>query len=165
MVLFILTLTVPNPRPIADPASTTDASEESAHAHFSDLPALQAWLAHWALACRLEERMLKRLQLCLEELFANSIHHGYRGQSDAPIRVKLDRSLDRVRLTYADRAPAFNLLQAAQLPASSERLGGVGLNLIRALTNRIQYQHEAGWNITILEFTPLGETQKPLLSN
>lgn len=165
MVLFILTLTVPTPFPIADPATTTNASEESARALFSDLPSLQAWLAQWASACQLEERMLKRLQLCLEELFANSIHHGYRGESDAPIRLKLDRSPERVRLTYADRAPAFNLLHVARLPADSERLGGVGLNLIRALTNRIQYQHEAGWNITTLEFTTLGETQKSLLSN
>lgn len=100
-----------------------------------------------------EERMLKRLQLCLEELFANSIHHGYRGESDVPIRLKLDRSPERVRLTHADWAPAFNLLHVARLPADSERRG-VGLNLIRALTNRIQYQHQrAGtsprWNLPL----------------
>lgn len=165
MVLFILTLTVPSPFPIADSASTTNASEASARALFTDLPALQAWLARWASSCQLEERMLKRLQLCLEELFANSIHHGYRGESDAPIRLKLDRIPDHVRLTFADRAPAFNPLQTAHLPASSERLGGVGLNLIRALSDKIQYRHEAGWNITTLEFPTLGETRKSLLSN
>lgn len=53
MVLFT-DATVPTPFPIADPATTTNASEESACALFSDLPALQAWLAQWASACQLK---------------------------------------------------------------------------------------------------------------
>ena len=49
-----------------------------------------------------------RLNLVLEELFTNTVHHGHRGDSDAPVWLTLASLQRRVAVTYEDTAPPFN---------------------------------------------------------
>lgn len=101
------------------------------------------------------------MQLVTEELFVNTLHHGYGCECDAEISLALTIEYDQASLTFLDHAPPFNLLQREPLPASAERMGGVGLNLIRALSGAIRYQRVGDCNITILDFkaTPSSQTK------
>ncbi len=121
-------------------------------ARFAALPMVMAWIERSAGNGGLDASQSMRMQLAAEELFVNSIHHGYGGESDADIELALDIDSERATLTFIDHAPPFNLNDAAPLSASAERIGGVGLNLVRALTKAIRYRRELHSNVTMLDF-------------
>lgn len=123
-------------------------------ARFAALPTIMAWIERSADSGGLDSGQSKRMQLAAEELFVNSIHHGYGGECDAGIELALDIDAERATLTFIDHAPPFNLNDAAPLTASAERIGGVGLNLVRALANAIRYRRESNSNVTMLDFPP-----------
>lgn len=89
-----------------------------------------------------------RAELILEELFRNSVLHGYRGDSEHAIWIGVEAG----RLYYQDAAPPFNPLaegpdplDVAQ-PVSQLRVGGIGLLLIRELGSAISYEYSEGRN-------------------
>ncbi len=129
------------------------STEISTSARFTSLPRLLAWVEDCAAASRLAPGQSQRLQLVVEELFANTIHHGYGGECERPVRLSWQTHNDRITLGYADEAPPFNLLEAAPLPPSQERIGGAGLNLVRALASTIRFRRDGRSNVTELDFS------------
>lgn len=87
-----------------------------------------------------------RLNLIIEELFTNTVHHGHGGDSDAPIRLQLGVDAESLMLCYEDSAPPFDpvhhLSQAsAALDGVEQRpVGGLGLLLVAHLAQRMDYQ-------------------------
>jgi anti-sigma regulatory factor (Ser/Thr protein kinase) len=149
-----------------EPQSTlSDSRQISVAARFAALPELLGWIEHEATADELDVAMVKRMQLVVEELFVNAIHHGYGKECDASINLALSSDGKLATLSFSDTAKPFNLLEGKPLPASSERLGGVGLNLVRALASAIRYQHHDGRNITTLDFHADGAAPKSQLSD
>ncbi len=55
-----------------------------------------------------------RLTFVVEELFTNSVLHGYGGERDAPIWVGLSGAGNMVELRYEDAAPPYDPLQRLQ---------------------------------------------------
>ena len=49
-----------------------------------------------------------KCRLVLEKLFLNTVTHGHKGGSDAPIWIRLSTEQGEISLTYEDRAPPFN---------------------------------------------------------
>ena len=93
-----------------------------------------------------------RLTLVIEELFTNTIEHGHRGESDAPIRLALSLDDGVVALLYEDSAPRYDPLAQAPAAASlaeplGERpIGGLGVHLVRELVASARYAYEEGRN-------------------
>ena len=92
-----------------------------------------------------------RLNLVLEELFTNTIRHGYRGDSDAPVWVTLARHDAELRIVYEDTAPPFNpYAWLAGLPNEGpqplRRPGGLGILLTRELADSREYAYVFGRN-------------------
>lgn len=94
-----------------------------------------------------------RLTLIVEELFTNTIEHGYRGESDAPIHITLSAGTDAVELLYEDAAPQYDPLARLSGPpcdlaasVESRPIGKLGVHLIRQLTKDARYVHEDGRN-------------------
>jgi anti-sigma regulatory factor (Ser/Thr protein kinase) len=91
-----------------------------------------------------------RLALIIEELFANTVAHGYRQEGDAPIAIALARGDGMVAVAYEDAAPQFD--PSAQPPADisapveSRPIGGLGLHLVRKFARNIRYAREDGRN-------------------
>jgi anti-sigma regulatory factor (Ser/Thr protein kinase) len=92
-----------------------------------------------------------RLNLVLEELFTNTIRHGYRDGSEAPVWISLVRAGDSLRIVYEDGAPPFNpyaWLAAATSagPQPLRRPGGLGILLTRELAASREYAYVFGRN-------------------
>ena len=51
-----------------------------------------------------------RLRLVIEELFTNTVRHGHRVDSDAPVRMALSIIDDYVTMEYEDSAPPYDPL-------------------------------------------------------
>ena len=100
-----------------------------------------------------------RVNLVLEELFTNTVKHGYRGECDAPIWVGLRVAQGRLHVTYEDSAPPFNPYVglpefAPESTLRSRKIGGLGVLLTRKLANSRDYAYLYGRNRIRLEFLP-----------
>jgi anti-sigma regulatory factor (Ser/Thr protein kinase) len=93
-----------------------------------------------------------RLTLVVEELFTNSVMHGYGGECDAPIEIALATLGDKIALCYEDAAPAYDPLSRFAAPdhllgtVESRPAGGLGIHLVRELIANSRYAREAGRN-------------------
>jgi len=119
-------------------AGTTNAQSAMFPARLGELRHLTAFLEGFCSAQAIERSRCLRLNLVLEELFVNTIQHGYRGDADAPIWITLDARPEAVQITYEDTAPPFNPF--AHLPAKQghhgdvhHKIGGLGVLLTREL--------------------------------
>lgn len=138
-------------------------------ARFSALPQLLAPLAPAAQAVASPEltQTLLRAQLAVEELFANSIHHGYGQESDQPVWLSVTVKGDTLRVVYADQAAAFDPFSAIKTPdddpaapVDGRKVGGLGRLLVRELARHHAYRRDGERNVTLLEFAlgPAGAT-------
>jgi serine/threonine-protein kinase RsbW len=84
-----------------------------------------------------------RLNVVLEELFVNTVTHGHRADTDAPIWVTLEAKAPGVQVTYEDTAPAFNPLAYR---VEMGKVGGLGVLLTRELAATRDYAYVFGRN-------------------
>jgi serine/threonine-protein kinase RsbW len=96
-----------------------------------------------------------RAELVIEELFTNTVRHGYQGECDLPVWLHVLPSPGTLCLTYQDAAAAFDPL--AQRPYPETRapdcIGGHGINLVCRLSSSIAYRRADERNILTLLFT------------
>lgn len=105
-------------------------------------------------ACKeagLDAATIYRVELVLEEAFANSIHHGYRGETDHPVWLAVHILPEGLELVYRDAAPPFDPLQDTSLPADGS-IGGVGRVLMKTLPQAAHYAFADGNNILTFQF-------------
>ena len=99
---------------------------------------------------------LARVRIVVEELFLNTINHGYGEECERPVRVRLSAGPAPV-LTYEDEAPAFDpagrSLAAQRLPASDGlRDGGVGIDLVYGLASEVTWERSGDGNRLVVVF-------------
>ena len=94
-----------------------------------------------------------RLTLVIEELFSNTVRHGYGDDSDAPIRIALSIEDGRVAMLYEDRAPPFDPRALwseppahIDAPLELRPVGGLGVHLLGELVVEARYAYEDGSN-------------------
>jgi len=95
-----------------------------------------------------------RVELVIEELFTNTVRHGYRGECDHPVWLHALPAPGRLCLTYQDAAAAFDPL-AVQPQAGHEAphcIGGQGIPLVCSLASSIAYRRAEERNILTLLF-------------
>ena len=119
------------------------------------LEALPAALEFVGAALRkagVAQERIARCDLMLEELFRNSVLHGYGGDDNASIWIGVEEEC----LWYEDEARPFDPLTAdlpdggAIRPVEEQRIGGVGLMLIRQLPQQVEYIRCGGRNRLVI---------------
>lgn len=95
------------------------------------------------------------IQLALEELVTNVIHHGYTDGHSHTFTVALSSESDRVRAVITDDAPAYDPLARAEvdttLPLEDRAIGGLGVHLVKKLMDVSHYERRDGKNILTIE--------------
>lgn len=88
---------------------------------------------------------LKQILLIVEELFSNIIRYAYEDDDQHFIDISISRDENNIRLVIMDDGIPFNPLEYkhSQLtdPASTDD-GGMGLSLIKAFADSIEYIRE-----------------------
>lgn len=97
-----------------------------------------------------------KTNLVVEELFLNTVKHGHRGGSDAPVWITLTSDAGQISLAYEDSAPPFNPFAATRREmlealAETRREGGLGVILAHGLTSSADYAYVFGRNRIRLE--------------
>ena len=110
-------------------------------------------------------RLIKRVQLIVEELFLNTVTHGHGGDCEAPVDVGLRIEGDRLTLSYEDTAPAFNPFARVEPPDPTASLetrsvGHLGLFLVTQLAERCDYARTGDRNCVTIEL-PVTASRSP----
>ena len=101
-----------------------------------------------------------RLTLLVEELFTNTVVHGHGVDSDAPVDLAFTIQPGSIALIYEDTARPYDPFARVGVPDDSlgveERpVGGLGVALVAAIAERVEYAHVAGKNrISLVIPTP-----------
>lgn len=122
------------------------------------VPAAMEYLAAGMREAGATPEALLRAELILEELFRNSVLHGYGGDSASPVWIT--PAADGFR--YLDEAPAFNPLADGpagvapdpSLSIEDQPVGGAGLLLISQLARGLRYGRRDGRNCLEVEVSP-----------
>jgi len=96
----------------------------------------------------------REMRLVAEESMTNVLRHAYRPEEDGSVEIALRVRAGEVRLVVRDRGRAFNPLERASppldLPVEERPLGGLGIHLIKALTDEQLYTREGEDNVLVL---------------
>ncbi|MEN6343024.1 MAG: ATP-binding protein [Methanospirillum sp.] len=127
--------------------------EERVAADLEALPTLLDGFQAWLAGCDCSEEVQFDLALVLDEAFTNVVEHGY-GDTPGPVAVCAALIDGEVVLRLIDEAPVFDPL-AAPPPELEDALedrpvGGLGIHLIRQLTDRAEYVRRDGRNVLTL---------------
>lgn len=132
------------------------AAESASRSHLSirnddrELSRMSRWLRGFAADSNISADRAADLELCLNELVTNIIHHAYADEHDHEIRISLERAPGSLRTTIEDDGRPFDLLRSV-LPEQarsleSARIGGWGIPIVRALADHIVHERRDGKN-------------------
>jgi len=115
--------------------------------------------ANGVLECAdLTAEAVYRANLGLEEILTNIIKYGFDDASEHRIAVRIEPRPGLLRLTIEDDGHAFDPRQAPpprlDRPLSERRAGGLGIHLVLAMMDRVDYRRQDGRNILELTIVP-----------
>ena len=94
------------------------------------------------------------MRLVAEEALTNILSYAHRPAEQSRIEVNLEVSSAFVRLTLRDHGRAFNPLEVdaprLDLPIEERPVGGLGVHLIKTLTDEQIYSRERDENVLVL---------------
>jgi anti-sigma regulatory factor (Ser/Thr protein kinase) len=94
------------------------------------------------------------LLLLCEEALTNIVSHGYTDTAEHLIEISLYHDTQRIMLEFKDDGVAFDPRQQPQaelgLPVAEAPVGGLGLTMIRQLSDELRYQRAGKYNILSL---------------
>jgi len=131
----------------------SDSDRRVFTARMSVLGDALAFVTGYAAASKLSERDLLRLQLVVEELFTNTIMHGYGKECDEPIEIGLHAAPRQVTVVYEDAADTYDPARAlaaarAQVtgPLEQRPVGHLGVHLVAAIVDDMRHARVGGRN-------------------
>lgn len=128
--------------------------ERTFHREVQALDSIFGFIAEVYRDCALGDAHRSDTQLIVEELFTNMVRHARGGRQDIAIRLEPVGSLLRIELTDfgvepfdPTQAPAVNI----RAPLSERRPGGLGLHLVRKLSESMDYRYENGKSTIVVQ--------------
>lgn len=121
----------------------------------SELERLHEALADFCRRYGLSAKVARDLNLALEEIVTNIITHSYTDDRAHLIGVHLNLQSDEVRIEVEDDGQPFNPLEAQEvdttMPLEDRPIGGLGIHLVRKVTDGLEYKRLGDKNIFTLK--------------
>ncbi len=120
-------------------------------ARMRDLAVVRGFVDSFCSASGTSHGTCLRLHLVAEELFTNTVKHGHRGGSEAPVVITLRMTDDCIHVIYEDQAPPFNPLAFADRMHTADHVeggkeGGLGAVLAKGMSISAEYHYLFGHN-------------------
>ena len=124
----------------------------------SDLAQVPPWIETLASRHSIPESTQYAMNLCLEEVLANIVVHGYSAQPDFPIAIQFTSPREGYFVfVVEDQAPPFNPVDAPELPKVNDleeiQIGGQGIRLLRQFADSLDYQPTPAGNRLSIGFS------------
>jgi serine/threonine-protein kinase RsbW len=118
-------------------------------ADVADLAHVRQFVRDFATRAGADPLATSDLVQAVDESVTNSIVHGYRG-APGSIEVEVDRDRTSLVVRLRDQAPPFDPTSVPppdiNAPLEKQRLGGLGIVLVREMTDAISYRHTTSGN-------------------
>jgi len=112
-------------------------------AHLDELVQVRQFVEETAVSFTNDPQVISDIVLAVDEAVTNIIQHGYQLQAGS-IEISINYQSNRLEIRLRDNAPAFDPTQMAppdpDIPLSQRRPGGLGVHMMRQLTDDLQYQ-------------------------
>lgn len=100
------------------------------------------------------QKYIFSLMTVTEEIIVNIIHYAYKKES-GDLEIDFENDGKIVRFTFKDNGIPFNPLEKSDvntnLQAHEREIGGLGIHMIKSMTDHIDYTYEKGQNVFIIE--------------
>ena len=117
---------------------------------FAEIPAANEAASRWLADRNLSPAADYLANLAIEELVTNCIKHGYDDKGEHIIEITLKLSANELVLTVTDDGHWFNPLELPEpdthLPVEDRPIGGLGIHLLRKMSDRMEYERKGGKN-------------------
>lgn len=117
---------------------------------FDALPPAMEGLSRWMEAQQASAAAAYLAMLALEELVTNCIKYGFEDSRQHLIQIFVQLAPDGMVMVVEDDGHPFNPLEQAEpdisLPIERRPIGGLGLHLLRKMSDRMEYTREGGRN-------------------
>jgi PAS domain S-box-containing protein len=122
----------------------------SRSAKMENLPAFRNFTIEVCRLFRINEADTDSIKLAADEVCANLVMHGYAGMEPGEIRITIEKHHSDIKVHIEDTGHPFDPFEPAT-PLLTENLeereiGGLGLFLVREMTDTITYKSESGKN-------------------
>jgi anti-sigma regulatory factor (Ser/Thr protein kinase) len=108
-----------------------------------------------AQAHRLHPDVVADMQVALDEILSNILHHGFAGGARHRIEVRLSVDPRALVAEVEDDCPPFDPLAAPSpnlgTSLRDRRVGGLGVHFVRNLMNEVKYSRSGGRNRLVLK--------------
>jgi anti-sigma regulatory factor (Ser/Thr protein kinase) len=123
----------------------------------SELRTLYWHLNHFGQIYGLTEALISEINICLDELFTNTVLYGFKDDLEHIFRFTINLNDQTLILKIEDNGMPFNPLKKknSELPADIDkaRIGGLGIHIVKKLIDDIRYERKQGKNrLTLKRF-------------
>ena len=126
----------------------------------ADLATATAALSSFCEQHGINEGAVFDLTLALEEIFTNIIRHGYQDREPHEIDLVIRKQGDWLTLRVADDGQPFDPSKMASpnlhLPPEQRAVGGLGIHLVKSVTDALEYRRENGKNVVTVKKKTVG---------
>ena len=113
------------------------------------------WLHNACNDWNINEGLTNKLDMCAEEIYANIMFYAYQ-EENGIIEAKLEKSDNKIIFEFIDEGVEYNPLEKPDpdinLPPEERPLGGLGVYMVKDMTDDISYKRENNRNILTLIF-------------
>ena len=113
------------------------------------------WLHNKCNELTLSEDFINKLDMCAEEIFANITFYAYPDET-GEMKVSLVKDNNVLTMAFEDSGFAYNPLEREDpditLPPEERPLGGLGIFMLKQMTDDIKYERKDEKNILTLYF-------------
>jgi len=110
---------------------------------FAEIPAANEAASRWLADCNAPPAADYLANLAIEELVTNSIKYAYDDANEHIIEIELKLSAGELVLIVTDDGHPFNPLEVPEpdttLPVEDRTIGGLGIHLLRRMSDRMEY--------------------------
>jgi sigma-B regulation protein RsbU (phosphoserine phosphatase) len=103
------------------------------------------------------EKVRLKMNVVFDELLTNIISYAYQDNKEHDIKIKVELSADRLKVSMVDGGIPFNPLGVdtpdTELPLEERQIGGLGIHLVRKMMDKVSYRRRIDKNvITVVEY-------------
>lgn len=96
-----------------------------------------------------------KVNLILEELYTNTLHHGLHMCPKPIVVIEFCLKRGMLEIIYRDNGVAFNPLALKQpdlgLNLEDRPVGGLGIHLVKTITDQANYERHGNYNVITLQ--------------
>lgn len=126
------------------------------------LPLVRAVVQEGAGLAGFDEDLSHRILLAVTEAMTNVIRHVYGGETGERIDMEMRADRDRLELAITDYGSFVDPEKIASRPLGDVRPGGLGVHLIQATMDEVEYRRNAhgGTTLTLVKHAPAREESR-----